>query len=324
MPEWWYFLMLAFSIAGGIFGITGWETYVSPGVVFFGIALTLAFVVPTGIIAAMTGYEVTLNVLAEFIGGAFAEGNALAMNFFKAYGFVTCAHAIAFANDLKLAHSVKIPPRHTFMAQVIPTIVSTFVSTAVLGYQIRDTPDICTPHARNKMSCPGTHGFFTSAVLWGTLGPKKMFGNGGFYTMLMIGWPLGIVFTLITWFIQRKFRGHGWVRQIHPIAMLWGAINFSPYNLSYYIPSVWIAWLSWIWCKRRFLGFWSKYNFVLSAAFGAGVSVAAVVLYFALDMHGVEFDWWGNSVGRDSVDSVGFTLFEITGGHFGPGPGEFH
>jgi hypothetical protein len=33
---------------------------------------------------------VTLNVLAEFIGGMIVEGNALAMNFFKSYGFVGC------------------------------------------------------------------------------------------------------------------------------------------------------------------------------------------------------------------------------------------
>lgn len=44
------------------------------------------FVIPIGIVAAMTGIEVTLNVLAEFIGGMIVEGNALAMNFFKSYG----------------------------------------------------------------------------------------------------------------------------------------------------------------------------------------------------------------------------------------------
>ena len=44
------------------------------------------FVVPVGIVTAITGMQVTLNVLAEFIGGSFVQGNALAMNYFKAYG----------------------------------------------------------------------------------------------------------------------------------------------------------------------------------------------------------------------------------------------
>lgn len=32
----------------------------------------------------------------------------LAMNYFKSFGYVTCAHAISFANDLKLAHYIKV------------------------------------------------------------------------------------------------------------------------------------------------------------------------------------------------------------------------
>jgi len=92
----------------GIAGIAGWETYTTPGVVFYGIALALLFLVPVGIVKAMTGIEVTLNVIAEFIGGSWVAGNALAMNYFKAFGYVTCAHAVWFSNDLKLAHYLKV------------------------------------------------------------------------------------------------------------------------------------------------------------------------------------------------------------------------
>jgi hypothetical protein len=48
--------------------------------------MCLIFVVPIGIIKAITGIEITLNVLAEFIGGSWVGGNALAMNYFKAFG----------------------------------------------------------------------------------------------------------------------------------------------------------------------------------------------------------------------------------------------
>lgn len=76
------------AIAFAIAGIAGFETYTSPGVVFYGLILCLIFVVPVGIVKAMTGLEVTLNVLAEFIGGSWVEGNALAMNYFKSFGYV--------------------------------------------------------------------------------------------------------------------------------------------------------------------------------------------------------------------------------------------
>ena len=86
VPEWWYLICLVLAIACGIGGIAGWETYTTPGVVFYGLILCIIFVIPIGIVKAMTGIEVTLNVLAEFIGGSWVEGNALAMNFFKSFG----------------------------------------------------------------------------------------------------------------------------------------------------------------------------------------------------------------------------------------------
>ncbi len=47
-----------------------WPTYTTPGVIFFGIGLTVVFIVPIGVIKAMTGVEVNLAILAEFIGGS--------------------------------------------------------------------------------------------------------------------------------------------------------------------------------------------------------------------------------------------------------------
>jgi hypothetical protein len=79
-------LSLAVAISLACAGIGGWQTYTNVGVVFYGIALCLIFVIPVGIIKAITGIEVTLNVLAEFIGGSWVAGNALAMNYFKSFG----------------------------------------------------------------------------------------------------------------------------------------------------------------------------------------------------------------------------------------------
>jgi len=83
VSEWWYFAVLIIAAALGFAGVGGWPTYTTLGVVPYGVLLALVFVIPVGIIKAMTGVEVTLNVFAEFIGGMWTQGNALAMNFFK-------------------------------------------------------------------------------------------------------------------------------------------------------------------------------------------------------------------------------------------------
>jgi OPT family oligopeptide transporter len=257
VPEWWYLICLAISIAIGIIGIACWPTNTTPFVVLYGIALCLVFVVPIGIIAAMTGVEVTLNVLAEFIGGVWVEGNAIAMCFFKSYGYVTCAHALSFSADLKLAHYLKIPPRFTFWAQMVPTLVSTFISVAVLQYQVH-IEHICTPKAPFRFTCPGVNTFFTAAVFWGTVGPRKIWGVGGQYVSTLIGFPLGVVLVGIFYMLSLKWPKNAIIRNAHPVVMMGGALAWAPYNLIYIWPAVPVSAFSWLYLKKKHLGFWSK------------------------------------------------------------------
>ena len=169
VPEWWYMIVLAGAIATGMAGVGAYETYTNPAVVLFGIAVALIFVIPVGLVNAITGMQVTLNVLAELIGGAWAPGNALAMNYFKAFGYITTAQAIYFSNDLKLAHYIKIPPRNTFMAQMVATLVSTFVCVGILNFQLNGIKGICTSEASFQLTCPGINTFFTAAWVSCTL-----------------------------------------------------------------------------------------------------------------------------------------------------------
>lgn len=258
VPEWWYFIALLFAISFGCAGIAAWETYTSVGVIFYGIAFCLIFVIPIGIVKAITGIEVTLNVLAEFIGGSWVAGNALAMNYFKSFGYVTCATALRFTNDLKLAHYVKIPPKQTFFAQMVATLISTLVCTGVLNFQMNNIPDVCTPGQKNHYTCPGITTFFTASVLWGTIGPPKLFGKGGQYTAMLVGFPIGFLLPIGFYYLQKAFPKKSWLRAIHPVVLMYGGISWSPYNISYVWPAVPIAYASMIWCKKRYLGFWSK------------------------------------------------------------------
>jgi OPT family small oligopeptide transporter len=89
VSEWYYLLVLIIAVALGFAGVGAFPTYTTLGVVPYGLALAVVFVIPVGIIKAMTGIEVTLNVLAEFIGGMWVAGNAVAMNYFKSFGYVS-------------------------------------------------------------------------------------------------------------------------------------------------------------------------------------------------------------------------------------------
>jgi len=313
VSEWWYLGTLVLACACGFAGIAGWPTYTTVAVVPYGILLCLIFVVPIGVVTAMTGVQVTLNVLAEFIGGMWVEGNALAMNFFKSYGYVTCAHALGFASDLKLAHYLKIPPRHTFACQMVATLISTFVTTGVLQIQL-DIEGVCTPDAPMRFYCPGPNTFYTAAVLWGTIGPIKVFGHQGQYGWLLMGFPLGIITVLGFYFLHRKFPKNRIIRQLHPVALWYGGLNWVPYSFSYAWPAVPIAWWSWIWMRNRYLAFWSKYNFVLSAALSAGIAISGIIMLFTVQWFQISIEWWGNEQPYRGCEDTPCTLKTLAEG----------
>ncbi|WVQ95348.1 OPT family small oligopeptide transporter [Kwoniella sp. CBS 9459] len=322
VPEWWYLIVLLAAMAFGMAGIGAWQTYTNPAVVLFGIAMALIFIIPVGLVTAITGLQVTMNVLAELIGGSWTPGNALAMNYFKAFGYITTAQAIYFSNDLKIAHYVKIPPRNTFVAQVVATLVSTFICTGVFNFQMNKIDGVCTADAPFGFTCPGINTFFTAAVFWGTLGPKKLFGPGGQFVALLSGFPVGFVLPIIIYYLRKKFPRTSWIRQLHPVMICYGGINWAPYNMSYMWPSVPLACVSWLWVKKRHLAFWSKYNFVLAAAWQCGIAIAAVVIFFAVSIPDVSITWWGNTVSYQGCEDTACRRLAIPdNGFFGPAPG---
>ncbi|KAK3986783.1 hypothetical protein QBC44DRAFT_383800 [Cladorrhinum sp. PSN332] len=325
VPEWWYMVCLVIAVVVGMASIAHYPTDTSPAVVLYGIALCLIFVVPIGVIASMTGVEVTLNVLAEFIGGVAMEGNAVAMCFFKGYGYVTCAHAIGFSSDLKLAHYAKIPPRFTFWAQMVPAFTATLISIGILQYQTHIV-DICTKHAPFKFTCPGINTFFTAAVFWGTVGPRKIWGVGGPYAITLIGFPLGVALVVVFWWLNQRFPKSHFLRNTHPVVMLAGGLVFAPYNLSYLWGGVPVAAFSWLFVRKRYLPFWSKYNYITTAALGCGVAISGLLMFLVLELHPVELNWWGVNITQTGCDGNGGCPLKTLGEgeYVGPRPGEWH
>lgn len=59
-----------------------------------------------------------LNVITEYIIGYLYPGRPVANMCFKVYGYISMKQALAFLEDFKLGHYMKIPPRTMFMAQV--------------------------------------------------------------------------------------------------------------------------------------------------------------------------------------------------------------
>ncbi|KAH9917382.1 OPT-domain-containing protein [Epithele typhae] len=282
--------------------------YAIPAVVLYGIFLALIFMIPAGIILAVTNVEVTLNVIAEFIGGLWFPGNATALNFFKSYGYVTTSHALAFSSDLKLAHYTHIPPRITFWCQMVATVASTFVSLGILNFQMTGIEN---------------NTFFTASVLWGTLGPARMFGTGQIYNPLIWCFLIGFILPFPVYFLKERIP---MLRYIHLPVFFAGPspVSRAPYNLSNVWPAVPLAWFFMVFLKTRALAWWSKYNYVMASALACAIAISGIVQFFALQFSNISIDWVPNNIPFEGCDSNGCPFFDIPEkGFFGPGVGEF-
>jgi hypothetical protein len=82
------------------------------------------YIIPIGMIQAITNQQVGLNVITELIIGYALPGHPIAMMMFKTWGYITMAQALTFTSDFKLGHYMKIPPRAMFTAQVVATILA--------------------------------------------------------------------------------------------------------------------------------------------------------------------------------------------------------
>ena len=69
------------------------------------------------------------------------------------------------------------------------------------------------------------------------------------------------------------------------------------------------------------LQWWSRYNYILSAALDAGVAVGAIVIFFCLQYPnngGFHLVWWGNTVHQNTLDGQGVVEWTLQSGQQGP------
>ena len=85
---------------------------------------------------------------------------------FKAYGIQTMSSALFFTQDLKLGHYMKIPPRASFVAQVVATLLSGFLQVGVKTALFTTVPDICSEGQKNMLTCPHNRVFFSASAIW--------------------------------------------------------------------------------------------------------------------------------------------------------------
>ncbi|CAK9436526.1 uncharacterized protein LODBEIA_P10840 [Lodderomyces beijingensis] len=324
VPEWAYLCVLVISLVLAILCVKLYPAETPVWGIFFALGINFVFLIPLTTIAARTGFSFGLNVLVELIIGYACPGNGLALAFIKALGYNIDGQAQNFVNDLKQGHYAKIPPRAMFRCQLLSIIVASFIQLAILNFQITGIKDYCMPNNRQKFTCPGTRTFYSASVLWGVIGPKKVFDH--LYPILR--WCFLIGFLLAFPCIAlKKYGPRKYFKTFEPSIVIGGLVQYAPYNLSYYLPGVYVSLAFMYYIKDRYEAWWQKYNYLLSSGLDSGIAFSAIIIFFAVQYHEKDINWWGNSVMYEGIDGNMVGRLNATesapDGYFGPRKGHY-
>ncbi|RLM61418.1 oligopeptide transporter 1-like [Panicum miliaceum] len=305
VPQWWFQVMLVLVLGLSVFTCEGfgrqlqlpyWGVLLAAGLAFF-------FTLPIGIITATTNQQPGLNVVTELIIGYLYPGRPLANVAFKTYGYISMSQAIMFLQDFKLGHYMKIPPRSMFIVQLVGTVLASSVYFGTSWWLLESVPNICDP-ARlpegSPWTCPGDDVFFNASIIWGVVGPLRMFGRLGRYAKMNYFFLAGALAPVPFWAASRAFPGSAWAPWLRLVNMpvLLGATGMMPpaRSVNYLMwGAVGLAFNHVVY--RRYKGWWARHNYVLSAGLDAGVAFMGIVSYTVLQSRGVNgVDWWGLQV----------------------------
>jgi OPT family oligopeptide transporter len=159
----------------GIISIEVWPTQMPVWAFVLALIIAFVYVIPIGMIQAITNQQIGLNVITELVIGYALPGRPVAMMMFKTWGYITMAQALTFASDFKLGHYMKIPPRPMFWGQIVATVIAGTVQLGVQAWMFTNIPDICQPHQKDGFICPSTEVFGTASIIVSRAPPAPLY-----------------------------------------------------------------------------------------------------------------------------------------------------
>ncbi|KIK61243.1 hypothetical protein GYMLUDRAFT_43305 [Collybiopsis luxurians FD-317 M1] len=316
VPDWWYLLSIVVFFSLAIVAVEVWHSGVPVWALVLAIILPIIYILPSGFIYAMTGQGITLNIIAQIIPGTLLPGNPMANMVFKAYSVQTLSEATSFVQDLKLGHYIKIPPRATFLVQLISTLLASFVQVGVKQWIFANVPDICQTGQKSQLTCPHNQVFFTASSVWGLIGPTRQFGTGSIYHPHLYAIAIGAVLPIPFWLYQRKYP-NSWIRYVSTPVILNGVSAIPPATGINYSSWFAVGFVFQYLIRKRNFAWWAKFNYVTSAAFDCGTVISLIFIFFTLQFPkggSISVNWWGNKVYENTADYLRTPLKTIPDG----------
>lgn len=204
LPYYYYAIVTVVVTAMGIGMAEGYNTNLPWWGVILALVIPAVYMVPCGLIQGVTNINANqINVLSEFIGGYMFAGKPLANMIFKILSVDVVGQGLYFAQDMKLGHYLKIAPRTLFWAQGIATVLGALTNLGVNQWALANIDGICESGQPSGFSCPNGRTVFSSSVIWGLVGPGRLYSVGKIYSSLLHFFWIGALMPFTTWALYK-------------------------------------------------------------------------------------------------------------------------
>ncbi|KAL1405685.1 hypothetical protein Q8F55_007351 [Vanrija albida] len=300
--EWyWYVSLIVISFVFGIVVVAKRDV----GLPIWGYVLALAcgsLIAPLNtILYSRFGDDISTRIVMKMIAGLAIPGRPIGNLYFGAWSYAIVEQTESLSSELKMGEYLKIPPRVMFATQIWGTVFGAFINYVVMVSIVNRYGDLLSnSNGSSTWSGANYQAINANATTWALA--KYLYAAGGRYIQV----PAAIGFGFLAVCVHRFV--YIWVKKIGPIHV--NDINF-PQLLSYSGSLAGVS-QGCILLSRLIVGFYtqfylrnykpkifSKYSYLVTAAFDGGSLVVLFILSFAVFGAGnsapVYFpEWWGN------------------------------
>ncbi|SCV67274.1 BQ2448_5920 [Microbotryum intermedium] len=317
VPDWVYAAFAAAALGLAMLAVGLWPTKTPVWAVMIAFMLGGVVLLPAGFVYAMSATPLQMNVPSELLAGYLMKGNPLAnmvrpsklrshnsqltsssfhWQLFKIFAVTTTQVGLTFVQDLKLGHYMKV--------QVVAVFVTCLAQVGVKRWLVANVEDFCQRGQSALLVCPTTRTFYSASIIWGAIGPSRLFGPGKQYGPLLFCGLAGAVAPLIPWMLEKRWP-RSWLAYVSlPVAMN-GALSIANANGINYSSCFIVGFFFQYFLRRRHFSTWSKYVYIISAGLDSGTTFSALIIFFSLSLpkNGqLVLDWWGNNVFKNTAD----------------------
>jgi OPT family oligopeptide transporter len=197
---------------------------------------------------------------------------------------------------------MKIPPRVTFTAQMVACFWSSLVQIATMNWALGAIKGVCDQFQPNHFTCPNGRVFFNASVIWGVIGPARMFSIGQLYSPLMFFFLAGGLLPIAI-YIGARFYPKSPIKYLSAPIIFGGAGLIPPATPLNYLSWGIVGFVFNKYIRDRWRGWWMQYNYVLSAGLDVGLALCTILIFLTLNLTDTNFpEWWGTRITSNTLD----------------------